>query len=247
MKAKIIKEFRGCRDGSRKTENLRVNGIIDGDLARVAIREGWAVSQDVEHNPTDRKWEGETVVIVASGPSLTPEQVDYCKGKARMIVVNNNYRLAPWADALYACDGEWWDEYHDETHDFQGEKWTQDHGASQKYGLKWVQGRNESGLSTDPSVIHTGSNSGYQAINLAFHFGVKRIILIGYDMQRTKNKKHWFGNHPGKLNKPGNYKQWARNFIDLANDISRQGVEVINCTRVTALGAFKQDKLENVL
>jgi len=66
-------------------------------------------------------------VLVASGPSLTQEQVDQCKGKATVMVINDNYKLAPWADHHYACDQHWW-QWHEDDPDllaFKGKKWTQ--------------------------------------------------------------------------------------------------------------------------
>jgi hypothetical protein len=54
-------------------------------------------------------WAGETAVLVASGPSLCPSDVDRVRGRARVIAVNDGYRLAPWADVLYACDRRWVD------------------------------------------------------------------------------------------------------------------------------------------
>lgn len=53
----------------------------------------------------------DTIVCVASGESLTRADVNYCRGKARVLAINDNYRIAPWADWLYACDGRWWDVY----------------------------------------------------------------------------------------------------------------------------------------
>jgi hypothetical protein len=49
------------------------------------------------------------VVCVASGHSLTKEDVEYCKGKAKVYIVNDGYKLAPWADLLYAAhtDRDW--------------------------------------------------------------------------------------------------------------------------------------------
>ena len=53
----------------------------------------------------------ETAICIASGPSLTQEDVDYCRGRGRIYAVNDVYRLAPWADVLFACDLAWWKRY----------------------------------------------------------------------------------------------------------------------------------------
>jgi hypothetical protein len=65
------------------------------------------------------EWVGETAAILASGPSLTREQCEAVRGKAKVIAVNNQAidtdcdgvrvpAMAPWADVLYAADAKWW-------------------------------------------------------------------------------------------------------------------------------------------
>ena len=41
-------------------------------------------------------------------PASRQTKRQYVQGKARVIAVNDAWRLAPWADILYACDGRWW-------------------------------------------------------------------------------------------------------------------------------------------
>ncbi len=155
--------------------------------------------------------------------------------------------MALWSDILYACDGEWWDKYiEDVLLKFKGELWTQDVPAAEKYGLIKVDGEYAKGLGKDK--IHYGANGGYQAINLAYLLGAKKIILLGFDMKRGKgNKSHWHGDHPGNLNKEMPMKTWLDNFPKLADDLKVEGVEVINATRDTALECFKKVKIEDVL
>lgn len=105
----------------------------------------------------------------------------------------------------------------------------------------------QSGISTDPSLIHTGSNSGFQALNLAILAGASRILLLGYDMQPTDGKSHWFGDHPGSLNRTSPYAVFRKAFDDAANQIARLGVEVVNCSRETSLTCFKRAALSDAL
>jgi hypothetical protein len=160
------------------------------------------------------------------------------------MVVNDNYRLAPWADWLYACDGRWWDVYASDVRaKFAGECWTRDEIAAKRYGLHWIRSSSQPGLSPDNSLIHEGGNSGYQAINLARNFGAKRIVLLGYDM----GGPHWFGDHPRELPVLSNYTIFLANFPQLAADLKREGVEVVNCTRKTALDCFPKATIEDAL
>lgn len=87
-------------------------------------------------------------------------------------------------------------------------------------------------------MINQGLNSGYQAMNLAYHFGATRMLLLGFDMQRTNGRSHWFGDHPGKLNVPSPYDEFVKRFGPLAKDLDAQGVQVVNCSTSTALECF---------
>lgn len=155
--------------------------------------------------------------------------------------------MAPWADILYACDGPWWEKYFDEAlRACTGEFWTVDRSAHLTYGLHLIAGSSSPGLGKD-GTIHFGANSGYQAINLAYLFGAVRIVLLGFDMQRTGGKTHWHGDHPGPLNRDCPVRSFAKNFPALARDLAGEGVEVVNATRETALECFPKIRLEDAL
>ena len=141
-----------------------------------------------------KMWAGETVVCIGGGPSLTDEQVEIVKDNARVIAINDGYIKAPWADVLYGSDAKWW-RWHDGCIFFDGLKVAMvGNEDGQGYQNGWqdvlypdIKPMASSGIDglevKDSRFLKTGSNSGYQAINLAVHFGAKRIILLGYDMQ----------------------------------------------------------------
>lgn len=52
--AKVTTEFPGRPDGEMKVRRIAIDEIISGDLAEVAIREGWAVDQ--ARGPTVQEW-----------------------------------------------------------------------------------------------------------------------------------------------------------------------------------------------
>lgn len=103
------------------------------------------------------------------------------------------------------------------------------------------------GLATRDDRIATGKNSGYQAIGLAHLFGAARVILLGYDFQRTGGKSHWHGDHPSDLGQGGNFGVWATEMAKLAEHAVERGLEIVNCSRATALRCFPLQKLEAVL
>ena len=157
------------------------------------------------------------------------------------------------ADYLYACDGKWW-MYHGDTvkEEFKGECWTTlpdadpgDHRlAIEKYQLNYVTGSSsERGLANAPNRITYGGNSGYQAIHLARNFGAARIILLGYDFG---GKGHWFGEHPQRLNSGHDFQLWLSTLGHLAGDLAAEGIEVINCSRETAITCFSRKSIAEI-
>lgn len=192
------------------------------------------------------QWPGETVVCIASGPSLTDADVNLCRGRARVIVVNDNYLKAPWADLLYACDFRWWDA-HKGVPGFAGEKWSIDRRAKEEYGIRRIEGKNEPFFSMDPTRIHNGRSSGFQAINLALLMGAAHVLLIGYDMQRTDGHAHWFGNHPAGLATTRDYSNFIEAFNKTKKQVEKMGSPIVNCTRKTVLKCYPQMDLAEAL
>ena len=187
------------------------------------------------------QWRGEDVVCIASGPSLTPEQVAYVNGKARVIAVSDNYKLAPWADAIYSCDHRWWSCNHQDARATGAQLWSMDEVACRDFGLRYVQAIRQDGFNTAHGLINHGTNSGFQAMNLAYQFGAKRIILIGYDCQHTGGKRHWFGDHPKGWGNANHTDRWLKSYSTVECP-----VPIINCTIETAL-SFPRARLEDVL
>lgn len=192
------------------------------------------------------KWKGETVCIVASGPSLTVEQCRYTRGRCRVLSVNNNYERVPWCDAIYAADRAWWQRHRDFL-PAQADRYTSDDWVEVYCQAQKVKVIHREGLAAHPGVVNSGLNSGFQAVNLAYHLGVSRILLIGYDFQYTGGQSHWHGDHPRGLNNPQDIRRWIKYWGPMARDLKDRGVEVINCTIDTALTQFPRATLEDVL
>lgn len=221
--------------------------VATGHARPVAKREGW-------HG---LDWQGGSVAILASGPSLTPDQCaavrawrDAAPGRYA-IAINTTFRLAPWADIFYACDGEWYRamdngvRYVDEVTALidKARCWTQDRKAADDFGLHYIESSRAPGLSTDPRRINQGNNSGFQCINIAYHAGARRIILLGFDCKPG----HWHKPHPSPLSNSLPFERWKREFRALAADLKTTGVEVVNASPGTALKAFPLVDLKSAL
>jgi hypothetical protein len=191
---------------------------------------------------------GRAAVVIASGPSLTQEDVDFCRGKAFVAVANDGYRMAPWADLIYAADWGWWD-CHDGVMGFAGEKWTCDERAAREFGLTLIEvAARGDGFSLDPTRLHRmGGNSGGQLLNLVALRGASPIYMLGYDMQATGGRKHWFGDHPKPINKTQNFTGWRQAMDAGAASLADLGVTAINCSRETALTAYPKSTIQEAL
>lgn len=211
----------------------------------------------------------DTVVCIASGPSLTKEQVDMVRDSGhKVIAVSNNYQLIPTCDVLYSADSCWWLHFYTDAHSVchsKTEFWTSNktiHFMNKTYSrLKRELLRPFYGvevelkgqkINPDPLTINHGGNSGFMAVSLAHKFGAKKIILIGYDFQHTGGKAHWFGDHdPKKLRiNAANSHWWPRSFSWLTEDLHNNGTQVLNATIETAIEDTEhcpRVKLEEVL
>lgn len=191
------------------------------------------------------------VVLMASGPSLRLSPVEALAGLP-VLAVNDSWRRFPAAEILYAADAPWW-KHHDWARGFAGERWTQHRGPrdwpaeAAANGLQVIRSAPAAGVSVDPALVHTGSNSGFQLLNLAVLGGARRIALLGYDMGPSDGLSHWFGDHPGQLNKSSPYAVFRRAFDEAAPQIEALGVEVINCSVQTSLTCFPRADLLEIL
>ena len=200
----------------------------------------------------DRRWAGCRCVVAASGPSLTPEVAELCRGE-RVIAVNDAWRVVP-ADVLYACDEAWWSVHPMAARGFGGEKWTS-HSLKPKndksalpaqFGVRVVRGEDRPGFSRDPGLIHYGNNSGFQAVNLAILFGADPIVLVGFDMRAVDGRRHFFGSHKAPLSDVGKFGIWIAHFTAAAAMLGGWP-RIINSTPGSALGCFPMMPLAEAL
>lgn len=168
--------------------------------------------------------------------------------------MQDSYRLMPWADALYGCDPKWW-EHHGDCNGFAGERWSvhdpKDEATisltqAEAFGVRIVRGEHGDIFSTDPEMIRYGSNSGFQAINLAILKGCRRIVLVGFDMQSTGGNRHFFGDHPKGMNRMTRYEDFLPRFETAARHMP-PGIKIVNATTQTALYAFPVKPLDEAL
>lgn len=212
-------------------------------------------------------WTGETCVILAGGPSLRGADLALLRPGAdrrpRVITINDSWRLAPWADVLYFCDAKW---LRGQLERCQGHRSAGDPIPFQELLAKgfWVSGAREMithrqvrylelteqlGLEPDPAKLRHGSNGGYQAMGIAAHYGVRRIVLLGYDMHCDSGRTHWHDEpRPSEWRTPDKpVHHFLPCFDYIAGPLAERGIEVINATPFSALKLWPYLPLEQAL
>lgn len=218
------------------------------------------------------KFEGETVVIVATGPSITDEQIVHLYdarilNRIKVITVNNAYQIVPFTDIQVACNDNWWEYYllHDPSlRTIKADCWTRYKHISEKYGINYIDSIVKDGLSGDQSVVHINHGSGPMAINFATLYGFKKIILLGHDMKYAKDydgknqkvgstPRHYFGEYPksmqhfpqskNSIDQEGRIVGLIRTYEKMIPDLISMKVDVVNCTPNSALNCFRKSNL----
>lgn len=102
------------------------------------------------------------------------------------------------------------------------------------------------GLSRVNNGLATGSNGGYQAINIGTLAGGIRGLLLGYDMHFPGQKSHWHDGHPIHVPEQ-RYHQYATRFASMVPVLKQIGVQVINCTPGSMIKCFPFSTIEQEL
>lgn len=152
-----------------------------------------------------------------------------------MIVANTTYQAAPWADALFAMDRQWWEVHIAEVNRiFTGAR----------YSTNPLHRRFQA-IKLPPTDFNAYGNSGAACITLAAQGGASTILLLGYDCQKTGGQAHWHGDHPPSLGNAAQISRWHEKFAKQAKDLANH--RIINCSRVTALTCYPRMTLEEAL
>ncbi len=191
-----------------------------------------------------RSWEGETAVLLGTGPSLTQADVDACRGTARILAIKDAIQWAPDADCWYGCDAPVWAYYGPRCLAFAGLKYTLDPKAAA--WAQVLQNTGFTGLESTPTGLRTGKNSGYQGIGLAVHLGVRRIVLLGYDLQADPNGRTHVIARPYST-RVSPFRDFLPLFATLVAPLAALGIPIINASRETALTCFPRLSLAEAL
>lgn len=198
-------------------------------------------------------WAGQACAIIGAGASASRDLCERLRGRARIIVVNRSFELAPWADILYGCDAKFWKAY-PAARLFAGLKLCEEKRFCREH--EWLTpidvARDGSGRLIDQLVMEPGrlgaggSNGGFQAFNLAVQTGARPLLISGLDYCG----EHWHGPHrTGNLSNPTPERLalGARILDAQAPRLKAMGIEVFNLSAVSVLAAYPKTTLEEAL
>jgi hypothetical protein len=199
--------------------------------------------------PSWPDWTGETVVCMATGPSLTSEQVDVVRNaKVRTIAINDlglssRNPSASWCDIWYAADQTFWLEpaYEMQARASHALKVCAEDASCRTKNLLavvdlFLQTNDDAkALQFIQGFAVSGGHGGYQCLQLAMSLGASRVLLIGYDCKPNGEQTNYFGRKPQHLHKASPYKAWVESYQNL---VLREGSTVINCTPGSAIKAY---------
>lgn len=218
----------------------------------------------------ENKYQGERCFVVATGPSLTIDDLDLIKneygfGMNSCILAFNK---TSWRPNFYAIQDEYvYEKLERELNNISGEDlkeiWVSENVASKIslskrfkiFSLHYLdhkmfhpKGFGEFKFSNDCySCIYDGYTITFSIMQLACYMGFKEIYLLGCDCDYNQKKGHFveYGHKDPKSAIMGDKMiQGHYEFKKFADSI---GVKVINCTRGGMLEVYPRMSLENVM
>ena len=227
-------------------------------------------------------WEGGECWIIGGGPSMplefgVPEHVikgvlsgelplsayspflSPIHGK-HVIGINAAFLLGDWIDVIFFGDGRFYFANKKLLDNYHKVKVSCNPNLVRKEGVLDVKylprsGKHPVGITPRNNSVSWNLNSGAAAISMAYHFGVKRIYLLGFDMQLGEGGvQHWHPHYKKESNPPKQrdpksapFDRHKIGFPMIANDARRFGLEIINVNPNSQITVFKRVKLSDVL
>lgn len=217
-------------------------------------------------------WENETAYILGGGASIISqfgipaEIVEKVRRKElplsayseymtelydkNVIGVNIAFELGSWIDVIYFTDKEFLLTYKKGLVRSKATIITGLSYARNFYFCKVIkQPFITNGICTEKDTIYRNRNSGAGAINLAYHLGATKIVLIGFDGKMTNNEKHFHSQYKGgildRITHPFTTK--IQPYAEIQVDAKKLGIQIINTSLDSAITEFEKQPLSEIL
>jgi hypothetical protein len=196
------------------------------------------------------------IIIVGTGPSLVGFDFDKLYGKGFIIAVNDAHQYLPYANAWFTLDP--WGLTGTQTPDrnFKGQMWAAvpddfaqrdakcpTHRITPLPSIKFLHRISfhtatctpddylQWGLNEDNSCINS-LNSGFGALNLAYHMRPQKILLLGMDA----TSGYFFDQT--KKTRPLNFLPWI--FESAKIQLDRTNIQVLNGSHISKITCFNK-------
>lgn len=185
-------------------------------------------------------WEGQTVAIVASGPSVLEFDFSRIAG-LHTIAVKDGYKLVPDAEVLLIGDHR----YARRNPDLSGYRgplilYTDPEPLPETWKderIRFIPKVPGGGLSRNPRELRGSFTTTALAINYAVLRGAKTIYLVGVDAQAgPNNERHFGGELKEDWHERYNRQKWG--YGRLPRDLKPLGVVVYNLNPKSAVTTF---------
>lgn len=169
------------------------------------------------------------------------------------IGINMAYKIGDWIDIIFFGDKSFYDKVKYDFMRVSALKVTcqSTFNSPRKFpGVKIMRRlprKKLEGISNMPNAVCWNYNSGAAAISVAAHTGVKRIVLLGFDMNLGEGEhRHWHYLY-GKKSKPPPYPNHIRCFPAIKHDAKKRGIEIINANPDSAIKEFPRMSVKELL
>lgn len=221
-------------------------------------------------------WQGEDVWIIGGGPSVprqfgVPEEIinqvlqqklspsaysPYMQPihSKHVIGVNAAFMIGGWIDILFFGDNSFFKKYGTKLAKYPGLVVTIQ-GKYSDENIRWIKvllkdKKHPVGISSDPKLVSWNHNSGAASISVAANMGVKRIFLLGFDMNLTDGTQWWHGVYKkagDRTDAKLPFNRHLRGFEQIKKDADKRGIEIINVNPKSDIEQFKKVNLRDVL
>jgi hypothetical protein len=238
--------------------NIMVNRAVAKTVAIDNAREMRAtVPPEEKHRRIANTWKydnytyidpiflGDTIYIVGGGTSLKGFDFNQLKDKT-VIAVNKAFLHIPFAQVLYWSDTRFFEWHSKEMEFFKGIKVTCRPQPKRSDVINLLN-TGKTGLETMSYGLRDGGNSGYAAINLAYHLGAKKIVLLGFDMQTNGKETHWHDGYVSTADTGTMERLMIPNFDSLVEPLEKRKIKVYNASPNSKLTCFQKITIEEAL
>lgn len=182
-----------------------------------------------------------------------------------VIAINVAYMIGTWIDMVFFGDNRFYVMHREQLAQFPGLKVTCNPKLraprfQRDENIKFIprDAQHKLGISNSPRTVSWNNNSGAAAISVAANMGVRRIILLGFDMRLSDDQKqHWHSLYrvrqmEGKrVKKPPivhlPFKRHLRCFPHIAREAKARNIEIINASPDSAIEDFRKMTVQQIL